>query len=88
MKRVNLSRLELRLRGIAAPTAQTAAAGLGRELVRQLATWAEGEKPRGTLEVASIELGTIRVSPGAGAPDICRLMAQATAGAIDEKTRK
>jgi hypothetical protein len=88
MKRVSLSRLEVRLRGIAPSTAQAAAAGLGRELVRQLGTWAEGDEARGALEVASIDLGTIRVSPGAGATDICRLMGQATAGAIAEKTRK
>lgn len=88
MKRVNLSRLELRLRGIAPPDAHAAAAGLGRELLRQLAAWADGAEARGALKVTNIDLGTIRLSPGAGATDICRLTAQATAGAIVEKTQK
>ena len=85
MKRVNINQLHIRLKGISAPVARSAVAGLGDQVLAQLAGQNGLRGAKGTIKINDIDSGTILGTRGATAADVRRIMARTVAEAIISK---
>ena len=86
MKRVNINQLHIRLKGISAPVARSAVAGLGDQVLAQLTGQNGLGGAQGTIKISGIDSGKILGTRGATAADVRRMMARAVAEAIISKS--
>ncbi len=80
MKKIDINRLEIRLKGVPAHRAREAATGLGHELLEQLRSnpgSLTGEQP-----VAHLNAGTVKISAGSSGTALRRGMAERIAKTV------
>src|SRR5258705_1491993 len=87
-RRVDIDRVEIRLKGVSAESARIAVGGLSRELIGHLSTPRQGpDGPRkGTIDRA--DSGTVRLASGATPSELRRTIANRIASSINSTRRR
>jgi len=86
MKNVSIDRLELRFKQLFPHLARSALAGLGAQVLRELA---EGERvttARGPIEAADVAVGPVQVAREASPTTVRRAVTDAITQAVEAKT--
>ena len=74
-RRIDVDRLEIRLKGVSAASDRAAVGGLGRELMGQLATPRHGPGGQRTGTIDHVDSGTVRLASGATPSELRRTIA-------------
>ena len=82
MKKIQIDRLELRLKGISAKRASSLAAGLGNELSKQLAGQHIITKEKGAVNIDKIDTGALQAPRAATTSSLRQLIAGRIASSI------
>jgi hypothetical protein len=82
---IEIDRLELRVTEISSEVVRTAAAGLGQELLRRLASLPDAGTKTGLHRIGEIDSGTLRLSKGTSAGALRNAIAQRITGSIQSK---
>jgi hypothetical protein len=86
-RNIEIDRLEVRLTEISPEVARTAVAGLGQELLRQLASLSNGEPGKGAHRIDEIDSGTLKLAKGTSPGVLRNAIAQKITGSIHSKLR-
>ena len=84
-RRIEIDRLEVRLTDIPPEAARTAVAGLGQELLQQLASLPNADHRKGAQRINEIDSGTINLAKGTSPGALRNAIAQRITGAIHSK---
>lgn len=82
---IKIDRLEIRLKGISSEMARGASAGLGHELLRQLAAQVDRSKERHAIKINQIDAGAFRPSEATSSSDLRQMITSKIAGVIASK---
>ena len=81
-RRIDVDRLEIRLKGVSPESARTAVGDLGRELLSQLAAPRQDRGDQRTGSVDRVDSGTVRLASGATSSELRSTIAGRIAAAI------
>ncbi len=84
---IKIDRLEIRLRGISPQAALTSIAGIGNELMEQLAKQHNLLKKECTVHIEKIDSGTLRNERNTSPSDMRRLVAARIADAVGSRSK-
>jgi hypothetical protein len=82
-RRIDIDRLEIRLKGVSAESARAAAGGLGRELIGQLAASRQGSGGQRTDTIGHVDSGTVHPAFGSSPSELRRAIAGRIAVSIN-----
>jgi len=82
---IEIDRLEVRLTEISPEAARTAVAGLGQELLQQLASLSNAVHPKGAQRINEIDSGTLTLAKGTSPGALRHAIAQKITSSIDSK---
>jgi hypothetical protein len=87
-RRIDIDRLEIRLRGVSAETARAAVGDLHRELIGQLSgSRRQGPVGPRTGHIDRVDSGAVRLASGATPSELRRTIASQIAGSIRSTSR-
>ena len=84
-RHIEIDRLEVRLTDISPEAARTAVAGLGQELLQQLASLPNAEHRKGAQRINEIDSGTINLAKGTSPRALRDAIARSITGAIHSR---
>ena len=82
-RRIDVDRLEIRLKGVSAESARAAVGDLGRELMGQLSTPRQGPGGQRTGNIDHVDSGTVHLAPDATPSELRRTIAGRIAVSIN-----
>jgi hypothetical protein len=82
---IEIERLEVRLTEISPEAAHTAVAGLGHELLQQLASLPNVEHRKGAQRIEEINTGTLNLAKGTSSVALRKAIAKQITGSINSK---
>ncbi|MFQ5793437.1 MAG: hypothetical protein ACE5JP_00100 [Candidatus Bipolaricaulia bacterium] len=87
MTNIKIDRLEIRLKDISPQVARSSVAGLGHELLKQLAKQHGLLRKKHAINISKIDSGAFRTSTGTSAFDLRRMIAGRISESITSKTK-
>jgi len=86
-RRIDIDRLDIRLKGVSPELARAAVGDLGRDLTSQLAAARQDQGDRRTGSLDRAASGTVRLAPGATPSELRRTIAGRIAAVIRSTTK-
>jgi hypothetical protein len=86
-QKIEIGRLEIRLRGVGAEQGREAASGLGQALLAELATAGNAAGQKRVIKINKIDPGTVQLASGTRPNELRRAVAGRIANAIKSKLK-